>query len=116
MALKTVDIEWEGSPAKVKFESTLKFGEVEGVLARSVKISLANESIDVDFYNYRLSVMLAVIKEAPFKVTVDGIQNLPDDIAEKIADEIFKVYPLERFLTRWLKTIKGSVETQNKES
>lgn len=116
MALRTIDIMWEGAPAKVKFEDTLKFGQVEGLLSKSIKISLANESIDVDFYTYRLSVLLSVIKEAPFKRTVDGINELPDDVAEKIADEVFKVYPLDRFLARWLKTIRGSVEIPSKEN
>jgi len=89
MQEQTIDIEWEGKPAKVVIKrlSWRQKVKLENMMS---KVSLKGNNPDVSFDTevYKVNLMLLCIKEAPFPVTDEGLDNLDVNEGDKIFDAI----------------------------
>ena len=113
MTLRTVDITWQGKPAKVEFEDSLTFGETENLVRTSVDLTdLTKPKIDLAMY--RINLLVLTIKKAPFKTgDITTLRNIDSKIVQKILKEIVKVHPLTNYIEDWMETFISSEELTN---
>ncbi len=115
MALKEFEIDFDGKKEIIQYEDDLTFGELEAIVSSSVDLSDVTKP-KVNIPNYRQSVLLKVIRKAPFQLgSAASIRNLKASVAKQIISGVMKDYPLAKFLEDWMTTFMGS-EKQNEDS
>lgn len=110
MALKSFEIDWEGTKQTVEYEDDLTFGELEAILSTTLDVSdLQNPKVDIP--KYRMSILTKVLRKAPFPVgDTNSIRTLKSSVAKIVIREVMKSFPLAKFLEDWVETFTGSLE------
>ena len=97
MAIKSFQIDWNGTPETVEYEDDITFGELENILNKCLDMTKVNEP-KVNIPLYRQLITSTVIVKAPFAIKdVTAIRNLKASVAKKIMQEVMKDYPLMKF-------------------
>ena len=108
MVLKNFEIDWEGSKATIEYEDDLTFGELESVINNCVDLSDVTKP-KVNIPTYRQTILLKVIRNAPFEVgSAAALRNMKSSVAKQIIAGVMKDYPLAKFLEDWMVTFMGS--------
>lgn len=107
MAIKSFQIDWNGTPETVEYEDDITFGELENILNKCLDMTKVNEP-KVNIPLYRQLITSTVIVKAPFAIKdVTAIRNLKASVAKKIMQEVMKDYPLMKYLEEWVETFVG---------
>lgn len=107
MAIKSFQIDWNGTPETVEYEDDITFGELENILNKCLDMTKVNEP-KVNIPLYRQLITSTVIVKAPFPIKdVSAIRNLKASVAKKIMQEVMKDYPLMKYLEEWVETFVG---------
>ena len=107
MAIKSFQIDWNGTPETVEYEDDITFGELENILNKCLDMTKVNEP-KVNIPLYRQLITSTVITKAPFAIKdVTAIRNLKASVAKKIMQEVMKDYPLMKYLEEWVETFVG---------
>ena len=107
MAVKSFEIDWNGTPETVEYEDDITFGELENILNKCLDMTKVNEP-KVNIPLYRQLITSTVIVKAPFAIKdVTAIRNLKASVAKKIMQEVMKDYPLMKYLEEWVETFVG---------
>jgi len=110
MAIKTIEVDWKGAKETVEFEDDISFGMMESIIKRTVDISDITKP-KIDMASYRIGVLMAVLKKAPFTITdITLVRDVPRKAMNKIVTEVMKEYPLVDSLGDWMKSFLGSEE------
>jgi hypothetical protein len=108
LAIKNFEIDWEGSKATIEYEDDLTFGELESVINNCVDLSDVTKP-KVNIPTYRQTILLKVIRNAPFEVgSAAALRNMKSSVAKQIIAGVMKDYPLAKFLEDWMVTFMGS--------
>ena len=108
------EIDWEGSKATIEYEDDLTFGELESVINNCVDLSDVTKP-KVNIPNYRQTILLKVIRSAPFEVgSAAALRNMKASVAKQIIAGVMVDYPLAKFLEDWMVTFMGST-TENEQ-
>jgi hypothetical protein len=108
LVLKNFEIDWEGSKATIEYEDDLTFGELESVINNCVDLSDVTKP-KVNIPTYRQTILLKVIRNAPFEVgSAAALRNMKSSVAKQIIAGVMKDYPLAKFLEDWMVTFMGS--------
>ena len=109
MTIKTFTIDWEGAEETIEYEDDLTYGELDAILRKAIDLSdVSKPSINIP--EYRFSLLLKVIKKAPFKVgDAVAVRNKSARLANKIMKEVMKDYPLASYLADWVEAFTGSM-------
>ena len=108
MAIKSFEIEWEGNKEQIEYEDDLTFGELESIINSCVDLTDVTKP-KVNIPTYRQTILLKVIRKAPFEVgSAAAIRNMKASVAKNIISGVMKDYPLARFLEDWMVTFMGS--------
>jgi len=113
MTLKSFVVDWDGVKETIEYEDDITYGEMEAILSNSIDLSDVSKP-RVDIPQYRINILLKVLRKAPFKVgdTV-SIRNLKQKQAAEIMREVMKDYPLAKYLGAWVETFTGlPIETE----
>ena len=114
MAIKNFEIDWEGSKATIEYEDDLTFGELESVINNCVDLSDVTKP-KVNIPNYRQTILLKVIRSAPFEIgSAAALRNMKASVAKQIIAGVMVDYPLAKFLEDWMVTFMGSA-TENEQ-
>jgi hypothetical protein len=114
LAIKSFEIDWEGSKATIEYEDDLTFGELESVINNCVDLSDVTKP-KVNIPNYRQTILLKVIRNAPFEVgSAAALRNMKASVAKQIIAGVMVDYPLAKFLEDWMVTFMGST-TENEQ-
>ena len=112
MAIKSFEIDWEGSKATIEYEDDLTFGELESVINNCVDLTDITKP-KVNIPTYRQTILLKVIRKAPFEIgSAVALRNLKSSTAKQIISGVMVDYPLAKFLEDWMVTFMGST-TEN---
>jgi hypothetical protein len=107
VAIKSFQIDWNGTPETVEYEDDITFGELENILNKCLDMTKVNEP-KVNIPLYRQLITSTVIVKAPFAIKdVTAIRNLKASVAKKIMQEVMKDYPLMKYLEEWVETFVG---------
>ena len=107
MAVKSFEIDWNGTPETVEYEDDITFGELENILNKCLDMTKVNEP-KVNIPLYRQLITSTVIVKAPFAIKdVTAIRNLKASVAKKIMQEVMRDYPLMKYLEEWVETFVG---------
>lgn len=107
MAIKSFQIDWNGTPETVEYEDDITFGELENILNKCLDMTKVNEP-KVNIPLYRQLITSTVIVKAPFAIKdVTAIRNLKASVAKKIMQEVMRDYPLMKYLEEWVETFVG---------
>jgi len=107
VAVKSFEIDWNGTPETVEYEDDITFGELENILNKCLDMTKVNEP-KVNIPLYRQLITSTVIVKAPFAIKdVTAIRNLKASVAKKIMQEVMKDYPLMKYLEEWVETFVG---------
>ena len=108
MAIKTFNVDIEGTSQTIEYEDDITFGELENILNKWLDLSDVQKP-KVNIPLYRQLILTTVIKKAPFDIgDLSAIRNLKASTAKKIMEEVMKDYPLAKFLGDWVETFTGS--------
>ena len=108
MAIKNFEIDWEGRKEQIEYEDDLTFGELESVINNCVDLSDVTKP-KVNIPNYRQTILLKVIRNAPFEVgSASALRNMKSSVAKQIIAGVMVDYPLAKFLEDWMVTFMGS--------
>ena len=108
MAIKSFEIDWEGNKEVIEYEDDLTFGELESVINNCVDLSDVTKP-KVNIPNYRQTILLKVIRNAPFEVgSASALRNMKSSVAKQIIAGVMVDYPLAKFLEDWMVTFMGS--------
>ena len=108
MAIKSFEIDWEGNKEVIEYEDDLTFGELESVINNCVDLTDVTKP-KVNIPNYRQTILLKVIRSAPFEVgSASALRNMKSSIAKQIIAGVMIDYPLAKFLEDWMVTFMGS--------
>jgi len=109
MVIKSFEIDWEGRKEIIEFEDDLTFGELESILATAIDVTDITKP-KVNIPAYRMSVLLKVLRKAPFKTgDAVAIRNLKSSTAKQVMREVMKTFPLAKYLEDWVETFTGSL-------
>lgn len=112
MAIKSFEIDWENNKETIEYEDDLSFGELESVINACVDLTDVTKP-KVNIPTYRQSILLKVIRKAPFQIgSAPAIRNMRASVAKQIISGVMKDYPLAKFLEDWMLTFIGST-TEN---
>jgi len=107
VAIKSFQIDWNGTPETVEYEDDITFGELENILNKCLDMTKVNEP-KVNIPLYRQLITSTVIVKAPFAIKdVTAIRNLKASVAKKIMQEVMRDYPLMKYLEEWVETFVG---------
>ena len=110
MAIKTFNVDIEGTSQTIEYEDDITFGELENILNKCLDLSDVQKP-KVNIPLYRQLILTTVIKKAPFDIgDLSAIRNLKASTAKKIMEEVMKDYPLAKYLEEWVETFLGKVE------
>ena len=110
MAIKTFNVDIEGTSQTIEYEDDITFGELENILNKCLDLSDVQKP-KVNIPLYRQLILTTVIKKAPFDIgDLSEIRNLKASTAKKIMEEVMKDYPLAKYLEEWVETFVGKVE------
>ena len=110
MAIKTFNVDIEGTSQTIEYEDDITFGELENILNKCLDLSDVQKP-KVNIPLYRQLILTTVIKKAPFDIgDLSAIRNLKASTAKKIMEEVMKDYPLAKYLEEWVVTFVGKVE------
>ena len=110
MAIKTFNVDIEGTSQTIEYEDDITFGELENILNKCLDLSDVQKP-KVNIPLYRQLILTTVIKKAPFDIgDLSAIRNLKASTAKKIMEEVMKDYPLSKYLEEWVETFVGKVE------
>ena len=110
MAIKTFNVDIEGTSQTIEYEDDITFGELENILNKCLDLSDVQKP-KVNIPLYRQLILTTVIKKAPFDIgDLSAIRNLKASTAKKIMEEVMKDYPLAKYLEEWVETFVGKVE------
>lgn len=113
MAIKTFNVDIEGTSQTIEYEDDITFGELENILNKCLDLSDVQKP-KVNIPLYRQLILTTVIKKAPFDIgDLSAIRNLKASTAKKIMEEVMKDYPLAKYLEEWVETFVGRVEDLN---
>jgi|TARA_R100000781_G_scaffold113821_3_gene83185 hypothetical protein len=109
MAIKSFDIDWNGTPEIIEYEDDITYGELESILQNSIDLGDVSKP-KVDIPKYRFQILLKVLRKAPFIVNdAVALRNIKSRQANTIMKEVMKDYPLVKFLGDWVETFTGSL-------
>ena len=107
MTLQTFKITWEGKKELIEYEDDLTFGELEAILANAVDLSDVTKP-KVNLPEYRMSILLKVLRKAPFKVgDSTTLNNLKSSVVADVLRGVLKQFPLSKFLEQWMGSFIG---------
>ena len=110
MAIKTFNVDIEGTSQTIEYEDDITFGELENILNKCLDLSDVQKP-KVNIPLYRQLILTTVIKKAPFDIgDLSAIRNLKASTAKKIMEEVMRDYPLAKYLEEWVETFVGKVE------
>jgi hypothetical protein len=116
MAIKSFEIDWNGSAETIEYEDDLTYGELDAILQNCIDLSDMQKP-KVDIPKYRFQILLKVIKKAPFTVNdAVAIRNLKSKQANIIMKEVMKDFPLANFLGDWVESFTGSPNPTEQDS
>ena len=116
MAIKSFEIDWNGSAETIEYEDDLTYGELDAILQNCIDLSDMQKP-KVDIPKYRFQILLKVIKKAPFTVNdAVAIRNLKSKQANIIMKEVMKDFPLANFLGDWVERFTGSPNPTEQDS
>lgn len=108
MAIKSFEIDWEGRKETIEYEDDLTFGELESVINACVDLTDVTKP-KVKIPEYRQTILLKVIKKAPFELgSAVALRNMKASVAKQIISGVMVDYPLAKFLEDWMMTFMGS--------
>ena len=108
MSIKSFEIDWDGRKEIIEYEDDLTFGELEAVINSSVDLSDVSKP-KVNIPNYRQSILLKVIRKAPFEVgSASALRSMRASVAKHVIAGVMKDYPLAKFLEDWMTTFVGT--------
>jgi len=67
LTIQSFTIKYEGKKETIEYEDDITFGELEGILAKAVDLSDVTKP-KVNLPEYRMSILLKVLRKAPFKI------------------------------------------------
>ena len=107
MTIQTFTIKYEGKKEVIEYEDDLTFGELEGILGIAVDLSDVTKP-KVNLPEYRMSILLKVLRKAPFKVgdktTLNGLRS---SVVNDVLRGVLKQFPLSKFLEQWMGSFIG---------
>ena len=107
LAIQSFTIKYEGKKEVIEYEDDLTFGELEGILSKSVDLSDVTKP-KVNLPEYRMSILLKVLRKAPFKVNdVTTLNNLKSSVVTDVLRGVLKQFPLSKFLVQWMGSFIG---------
>ena len=116
MAIKSFEIDWNGSAETIEYEDDLTYCELDAILQNCIDLSDMQKP-KVDIPKYRFQILLKVIKKAPFTVNdAVAIRNLKSKQANIIMKEVMKDFPLANFLGDWVESFTGSPNPTEQDS
>ena len=116
MAIKSFEIDWNGSAETIEYEDDLTYGELDAILQNCIDLSDMQKP-KVDIPKYRFQILLKVIKKAPFTVNdAVAIRNLKSKQANIIMKEVMKDFPSANFLGDWVESFTGSPNPTEQDS
>ena len=87
---------------------------MESVINNCVDLSDVTKP-KVNIPNYRQTILLKVIRNAPFEVgSAAALRNMKASVAKQIIAGVMVDYPLAKFLEDWMVTFMGST-TENEQ-
>ena len=111
MAIQSFEIDWEGKKETIGYEDDITFGELESILHNSLDVSDITKP-KVNIPQYRQTILLKVIRKAPFPVAdAVAIRNLKSSVAKQVIAGVMKSFPLAKFLEDWMETFVGTENT-----
>lgn len=111
MVIQSFEIDWDGKKEIIEYEDDLTFGELESILNNSMDLTDITKP-KVNIPQYRQTVLLKVIRKAPFPVgEAVAIRNLKSSVAKQIIAGVMKSFPLAKFLEDWMETFIGTEST-----
>ena len=110
LTIQTFTIKYEGKKEVIEYEDDLTFGELEGILSKAVDLSDVTKP-KVNLPEYRMSILLKVLRKAPFKVgdktTLNGLRS---SVVNDVLRGVLKQFPLSKFLEQWMGSFIGLPE------
>jgi len=110
LTIQSFTIKYEGKKEVIEYEDDLTFGELEGILAIAVDLSDVTKP-RVNLPEYRMSILLKVLRKAPFKVgdktTLNGLRS---SVVNDVLRGVLKQFPLSKFLEQWMGSFIGLPE------
>jgi len=110
LTIQTFTIKYEGKKEVIEYEDDLTFGELEGILGIAVDLSDVTKP-KVNLPEYRMSILLKVLRKAPFKVgdktTLNGLRS---SVVNDVLRGVLKQFPLSKFLEQWMGSFIGLPE------
>lgn len=109
--MKILKIMYNDKEEEVHLDEDLKFGEVEDIQRKFVKIDDAMKGgVQLDPSGYRYAIALACIKKAPWPVNdIIELKGLPRKIGKQVVLEATKLYPLRDCLLDWMESVSGEL-------
>lgn len=99
MVKEEVEIEWNGQKENVVLKR-LTWGEMNQVLAESLgKVRVIGgevPTLEFDIIRYREALLLKSIVEAPFKIDISQIRQLPQDVGDVLFQKAMELNPFRR--------------------
>jgi len=109
MAIKSFDIDWNGTPEIIEYEDDITYGELESILQNSIDLGDVSKP-KVDIPKYRFQILLKVLRKAPFIVNdAVALRNIKSRQANTIMKEVMKDYPLVKYLGDWVESFTGLI-------
>ena len=107
LTIQSFTIKYEGKKEVIEYEDDLTFGELEGILSKAVDLSDVTKP-KVNLPEYRMSILLKVLRKAPFKVGDVAILNgLKSSVVTDVLRGVLKQFPLSKFLEQWMGSFIG---------
>ena len=110
LTIQSFTIKYEGKKEVIEFEDDLTFGELEGILSKAVDLSDVTKP-KVNLPEYRMSILLKVLRKAPFKTNdMATLNNLKSSVVNDVLRGVLKSFPLSKFLEQWMGSFIGLEE------
>ena len=110
LTIQSFTIKYEGKKEIIEYEDDITFGEMESILAKSVDLSDVTKP-KVNLPEYRMSILVKVLRKAPFKVgDVATLNNMKSSVVADVLRGVLKQFPLSKFLEQWMGSFIGSTE------
>ena len=107
LTIQSFTIKYEGKKEIIEFEDDLTFGELEGILSKSVDLSDVTKP-KVNLPAYRQAILLKTLRKAPFKVgDISTLRELRSSVVNDILRGVLKSFPLSKFLEQWMASFIG---------